>query len=406
VCPFGGQNDGIDSITEQEYKSSSEYWNKYLGYYSACYAGFSNEGDHRKNGASGGMATWFLEEIVSKGMVDAVICVKQNDNSGVENKFSFAICQEKEEIRQAASSKYYPVEVSNIIRYLISDSSGSTYALIGLPCLIFGIRLVMKRIPSLRSKIKILASLTCGQLPNSYYTECLSEFSGVPYQEARNLNYRYKKDCSDAGNFGFQIEGPEGVKGKIVFWDELPWLLWSNSIFTHRACKYCDDIFGETADVTFMDAWLPEYTQSADGNSIVIARTDTIRRIFDEGGIKGRCDLRYIEKGHVIRSQLGVIYKKRYLIQGWLFHAFLKREWVPLRRVRKNFMVYLKNLAGILLQSHFHSIDKSKWKEVERNHNQFLESLNWKLSLSNFVCRVEAKINRRRKRLETMWRFN
>lgn len=32
-----------------------------------------------------------------------------------------------------------------------------------------------------------------------------------------------------------------------------------------RACNYCDDVFAECADVTCMDAWLPEYSQDHRG---------------------------------------------------------------------------------------------------------------------------------------------
>ena len=48
----------------------------------------------------------------------------------------------------------------------------------------------------------------------------------------------------------------------------LPYHLWHYQYFKHNACNFCDDVFGETADITFMDAWLPEYVRDYKGTSL------------------------------------------------------------------------------------------------------------------------------------------
>src|SRR5690606_22913593 len=53
--------------------------------------------------------------------------------------------------------------------------------------------------------------------------------------------------------------------------------------FKPKACDWCDDIAGETADLACGDAWLPEFTHESAGTNIVIVRNSRISELVREG---------------------------------------------------------------------------------------------------------------------------
>ena len=52
--------------------------------------------------------------------------------------------------------------------------------------------------------------------------------------------------------------------------------LWVNEVGGLRSCLFCDDVFAELADATFMDAWLPEYAADRCGTNLVICATKSL----------------------------------------------------------------------------------------------------------------------------------
>ena len=105
--------------------------------------------------------------------------------------------------------------------------------------------------------------LVCGQLKSKQYTEYLAALSGITPPLA-NVHYRGKSPEKPASNYYFSCTSKDGAMGKI-FWDEGVAEAWTNRWFTLNACNYCDDVFAECADITFMDAWLPEYSKDYRG---------------------------------------------------------------------------------------------------------------------------------------------
>jgi len=149
-CPRSPGTISIDVIAEQNYGAFSGI--KYTfetGYYLKCYEGYSDVNGHRENGASGGLTTWFLEQLLSQKKVTGVACVKRNQDS--EKLFSFFIAETVEELRASASSAYYPVEMSSIIRDILKKKEG-IFAVIGVPCFLTALSLAERQIPRLKKK--------------------------------------------------------------------------------------------------------------------------------------------------------------------------------------------------------------------------------------------------------------
>ena len=50
--------------------------------------------------------------------------------------------------------------------------------------------------------------------------------------------------------------------------------------FQYEGCNYCDDIIGETSDLSVGDAWLPEYVEDEYGMSLCVSRNKIITQIL------------------------------------------------------------------------------------------------------------------------------
>jgi coenzyme F420-reducing hydrogenase beta subunit len=328
VCPFYDNGENEDSIARALFGDIGQIkYRPETGYYLESYVGYSRVNAQREKGASGGMITWILENLLTKKMVDHVVCVTPNDDP--ERLFRFAIFNDVESIRQSAKSAYYPVEMSEVIRELLKKEG--RYVITGQPCFLKGLRLAVKRNKKLRENIIIMIGLVCGQMKSKHYTTCLASLSGINGM-LKKVNYRGKSPYKLASNFFFHCVDENNCEGKL-FWDEGVSDAWINRWFTPFPCNYCDDIFAEVADVTVMDAWLPEYLRDSKGTNLLISRSSIISDILDQGRRENQILIEDIAIEKVIQAQLGVLNVKRNQLAHRLYQAKKSGRPVPKKRV-------------------------------------------------------------------------
>lgn len=309
VCPFVSGNPKKNDIGESQFagvphiKHTSE-----TGYYLDCFVGYSAVNGHRKNGASGGLATWTLETLLRLGEVDCVACVKPR--RGGHPLFEFASCQSAEEVRSCSRSSYYPVQLSGIVRQILSAEK--CYAVIGLPCVCKALRLCAQASPRLRDRMKYVLGLTCGHGVSAYFSEYIFAMADGTADELDGVVYRVKDPYRRVGDFGLGFVGKkdDGEYEKKITWSQGPGFAFMNRYFTPLVCDLCDDAFAECADATFMDAWLPEYSDDREGHSIVLTRSRMVQSIIREHG-RTECVLTPIDVSGVIQSQKGALRFKR-----------------------------------------------------------------------------------------------
>ena len=141
VCPFANEFMDERSVAKELFEANCKY-NERIGYYLKVFAGFVIENDFRKNGSSGGLTSWLLTELLEKGCVDGVVHVKPCDpEEGV--LFKYSISTTIEDIKKGSKSRYYPVEMSQVLRE-VRNMPGK-YAFVGVPCFIKAIRLLSKK---------------------------------------------------------------------------------------------------------------------------------------------------------------------------------------------------------------------------------------------------------------------
>lgn len=359
-----------------------------VGKYTACYAGYTEKEKEREKSSSGGMLTFLLKELLLTKSVHGIISVVDSDTPS-ERLFKFDVLRSEEELDRAAGSKYYPVEISDILKFLKKDKSDDVYALVGLPCLLKGVENAVKLLPHLAKKIRYTFSLTCGQLPNRFYTESLAEYSGVSIDELKTVKYRGKEKTLSASNFVFKAFKTSGESGKPLYWMTQPSYLWENSFFIHGACKFCDDVFGRTADAIFMDAWLPQYASDPKGHSFVVVKDIDIDKLVREKAASGLCNAETISIDSIVKSQYDQIEKKTEMLSGHLYMAKKNGMRITKRTVEPSKQHYKHWEKDINLQWETMNQSKLIWKQLKSNGSEttFFEN----------IAPIEKKIARRKK---------
>jgi len=331
VCPFAKGNDNEGVLGERLFGAVPGIQHKEeTGYYLSCLAGFSR---NRDIGASGGIASFLLEELLDKGLVDKVISVAPTGDP--EALFKFKVMDDPEGVRQTAGSAYYPAHLSDVIGY-IKENPG-IYAVTALPCFAKGLRLAAEKQPLLKQRIRFVLGLVCGQLKSSFYTRYIASLAGVD-GPLKHCFYRKKDTNQPANNFTFTCEGVSGKTGSIR-WNEGVAQVWTSRWFTPLACNFCDDVFAELADATFMDAWLPQYAQDPKGTGLVLVRNPEIRSLLEETIGEGT-SLEHISIEDIIRSQAGVVAIKRKHLAYRLHKAMAQKKELPKKRVAPSGLLF------------------------------------------------------------------
>ena len=381
ICPFYNHNINQDNIAEDLFSTIPDInYNKNTGYYIECYIGYKKSERDRLRCASGGAATSFLSSLLTENIVDRIIAVGFSNDP--DRMFKYKILKSCDEVNLCAGSAYYPVEISEILKIILDEKSEDKYAVIALPCVAFSLRLAMKKIPKLNQKIKLIASLTCGQLQNRFNAELMALESGILVEKLSKIEFRKKDKGMPASNFLQIAIDKEGIEGIPFPNQELPFHLWNFQYFKHNACNFCDDIFGEVADVTFMDAWLPEYGKEYRGTSMIIARTSLVKRLLEKyDGLY----LKNIDFNLIIKSQRGVINKKRVLLKGRLYKKDRSNSWYPKKRVEPDVNIYKKNKKFIDLTDEIQYLSKELWPRhrLDKSTKNF-----WK-KMSNYELKIK-----------------
>lgn len=328
ICPFQDREENEDTIASRLFGSQSEIrYDSRLGYYLQSWVGYVERGDYRVSGASGGVATWFLDKLMDSGYVDRVVCVTPTADPAC--LFRFECFDNSEGVRRSSKSAYYPVEMSEVLKEIVRTNA--RYACIGLPCFVKALRLAGQHIPTLSKRIVINAGLVCGQLKSRYFAEILARRVGLNAELLKSVSFREKDHNRSAAELLF--EASDGQKIGRLAWSEGYGETWTTGQFKIRACMFCDDVFAETADVVFMDAWLPRYIEDGRGTSIVVARSEQAKRILDEGIKSGELTISPIDVSEVVASQADVIYEKRRKLAWRLWLADSVGQPRPQKRV-------------------------------------------------------------------------
>jgi coenzyme F420 hydrogenase subunit beta len=365
VCPFAAGNPNEDETGAWLFDAVGASHDPRLGWWRGLWAGHVAEGEFRSRGSSGGMGNWIASELLRRGEVDAVLHV-QPDVDG--RLFGFSISTSLGELNKGAKSRYYPVEMSQVLRHVAREPG--RYALIGVPCFIKAARLLARQEPAIAERLRYTISLICGHLKSDSFAAMFGWQLGIAPSKVDGIDFRVKNEHGPANRYSIAVSGKGGDGGQLYRSarnDSFLGSPWSYGLFKYRACEFCDDVFGETADVTVGDAWLPGWLDDSGGANVVVSRNPAIDRIIREGIAEEKLALGEITADQVARSQEAGLRHRRDGLAIRLADAERKGQWHPPKRV-----------ASDLLRLPFRLRTVYRLRQIlaERSHWAFKDAMN------------------------------
>lgn len=148
------------------------------------------------------MAAKMLED----GLVDAVMHVK--DGPDPEHMYTYQISHTVEELEKGAKSKYYPIQMSDVLNF-VREHEGR-YLFIGIPCFVKAVRLLCREDSILAERIKYCLGLVCGHLKSDFFEKSEAWEAGVPLGDIKRVDFRYKTPDSPASDYAIEVLRADG----------------------------------------------------------------------------------------------------------------------------------------------------------------------------------------------------
>lgn len=332
VCPFYDDGRDEDWLSERLFGGALETKrDRYIGRYLGCFIGHCTDDSVRSNATSGGIIGWTIRALLKANHVQRVVALGYG--SEPDRLFDFKVFRSIGELDRPMKSRYYPTEFSAAVRSIIAEP-GST-AFVGLPCQVKALRKMALELPELDERLIYTVSLFCGHQKSRHYTEYLAMQASVEPNSVKDVDYRRKREGQPANDYGYEITYHEGNRLNRVTGAtrEVFASSWSNNLFMNPACEYCDDVVGETADLSVGDAWLAEHIDDWRGTSICVVRHPELRNLLFKGIQDGELRLAETTPQVVYRSQEGGFRQRREALQYRLALAARKGRRVPRKRV-------------------------------------------------------------------------
>lgn len=316
TCPFSPSAANEDKIAEECFPSAMHPGNT-KGRFLKAYVGYAAEKDFRMSGSSGGMVSWVAAELFRKGLIDGVAHVVESENPRF---FRYRISRTPGEIERGAKSRYYPVEMSQVLEE-IKNVPGK-YAVIGIPCFIKAVHLLRRENRIFRERIRYTLGLFCGHMKSARFVESLGWQMGAALWQIRQVEFRYKDSSRPANWYNARLTLNDGRVLQKDWW-HLADGDWGAGFFMSNACNFCDDVISETADISFGDAWVEPYSSDGKGTNVVVARSEEMLQLLEAGVSESRLQLKEVNSTFISETQAAGLRQRR---EGLAYRLTWKRN--------------------------------------------------------------------------------
>ena len=300
-----------------------------IGRFEAAYVGHVAEPGFRERGSSGGMVSWMAAELLRQGLVDGVAhVVADADPQREPRHFRYRISRTPQEASAGAKSRYYPVEMSQVLAEM--RSTPGRYALVGVPCFIKAAQLLRREDALLRERLVFTLGLVCGHMKSTRLLESFAWQMGVAPEEIEAMDWRLKNHARPANWYTAQFQLRDGRTVQRD-WFHLAEGDWGAGFFQNPACNACDDVVGETADICFGDAWVEPYAADGRGTNVVVVRSPRLMAVIARGIDSGRLQLETVDAQLVRNTQAAGFRQRR---EGLAYRLTWHRRGIrPRKRV-------------------------------------------------------------------------
>ncbi|MCL1929980.1 polysaccharide pyruvyl transferase family protein [Candidatus Saccharibacteria bacterium] len=364
-------------------KDRSIKHNDIIGYYHRLYAGYVSEGSFRENGSSGGFVSWLAGQLLKEKKIDGFIHVQKSEQKGL--LFEYRISRNISQIKQGAKSRYYPVELSRVLAEV--KKKPGRYAVLGIPEIITELRLLADVDPIIKERIKYYLGLVCGHQKSTKYAEAMAWQFGIKPGDLECVDFRVKRSEGSAIEYDERFVGNiDGKKTTIVRRNNEPFVgSWAHGFFKANFSDFTDNVFNETADVTFGDAWLTEYIDDPAGTNIIIVRNAELDKIIQEAKKEKKVKIDEISEEMIVRSQSGGIHHMRDELPYRLHKQGRFGRWSPSKRVQPSNKLPLlrkrvQNVRQKIAQkSHVvykEAVRRDDWSYFEKRMQKYINKYN------------------------------
>jgi coenzyme F420-reducing hydrogenase beta subunit len=306
-CPFSPAAANEDRIAAERFPTAPST-DASIGRFEAAYVGHAIEDGFRPNGSSGGLTSWVAAELLRGGAVDGVAHVVPVDPRATGRFFEYRISRSPSDLNGGAKSRYYPVELSSVLREV--RSSSGRYAVIGVPCFIKAIHLLRGVDAVVRERVTHTLGLFCGHQKSRAMVESFAWQLNTELGRVRALDYRIKDERRPANWYRAHLDLQGGDSAEQDWW-HLADGDWGAGFFQNPACNWCDDVVAETADISFGDAWVEPYSSDGRGTNVVIVRTKELHELIKDAQSDGRLQLEEVDAEFVVRTQAAGLRHRR-----------------------------------------------------------------------------------------------
>ncbi|MFW6009276.1 MAG: Coenzyme F420 hydrogenase/dehydrogenase, beta subunit C-terminal domain [archaeon] len=305
-------------IDNKGLKVSSSNDSEYFGLEnSKHYISYDKNKRDRKRSASGGIVSALAIELLEHDIIDGVIHAQMiKDNIGKPH-YKASYSNSVREIDEKRSSFYGPICFSNILDN-IKNKSGR-YLIIGVPCIISGLKYLFKRHNDFKDKKIYTIALACSHNVNGQFVDFLAESLGIDCNKKFYINLRDKDNISDANNFNNHFFDSEDTIVKINRFDSIFTKTWRNYFFSMNCCHYCSDFWGYEADISTKDAW-GDWASDPAGKSMVVVRNKKILKLLKKAD---NIILNKIDIDTTFNNQSNTVYYKQLYIKYRLKNRFI-----------------------------------------------------------------------------------
>ncbi|WP_186300229.1 Coenzyme F420 hydrogenase/dehydrogenase, beta subunit C-terminal domain [Denitromonas ohlonensis] len=328
ICPVSSVSDNEDVLGVELFPRAKNF-DSGIGKYESLHAGRVSDDSVVRGSSSGGLTTWLLVELLARGEIDGVVHVGK-DGGDEGDLFGFCVSSSVEEVLENRKSQYYAASFDGAVRQALATTK--RYAFVGVPCHVKALRLLSKHDVSVRNSFPFVIGLVCGHLKSPAFAELLAWQLGIPPRDLAAVDFRVKAPGKQVHEYLFSATDKSGAKHERTS-SKLFGALWGHAAFQLEACDYCDDIFAETADVCFGDAWLPKYANEWRGTNVVVVRNAAIGEIFVGGKERGDVSFEPLSPRDLVESNAGNFRHRRDGLSFRLEEKVRAGTWAPIKRV-------------------------------------------------------------------------
>lgn len=282
-CP-GERVDFIDLKTSLFGQRAS---NPFMGVTRGAYLSCAVDPDIRNAGASGGVVTALQLFLMRKNEINGSILYGPSSSQPWRGEGKIA--RTEEEIKNSGQSRYHLSPMNSVLSKLRNKEG--TFALVGLPCHVHGLRKLQRSGWNSRAVISPVIGIYCGN--NLYYeaTRVMLRKMGVEkLDDIVSLHYR---EGEWPGNF--TVTDKKGVTRSISKFDFNQLI----PFYINHRCLTCVDLTNELADISIGDGWAKEGDWQG-GWSLILTRSELGEEIVKRAAGDGVIELEPVSREEAV----------------------------------------------------------------------------------------------------------